>query len=419
MQRPQLSLLHRSIVSGRPTFFGVREKNGSLRRCTLYSNKFSSQSAQPGSAAATEAAKAAPETSSRLWHTAVGHASNSFFLAAYLAQDMLYLRAISLCGTSLGLFYNCNHKAGVMWLPVFWGSIFFMLNAYRLAELYLRDEVSFSAEELAAYDDIFAQYQITTAQYGALLSEGRSEHFNEGETIDVKGHERAKVLRFVTSGKVVVQGESDAVKSRLKWFSRKSIPELGAGAIIGTIPIDGRPDHEVSNDDWMELSPHTLVAGKGGATVLTLSSSGLHKLMQSDAALHHSMQRLVRLKKVADVAIGSKNEGGDGAADLKSLELYEHLLAACCADDEVVAAEKQMLRKFRQAYGITPQQHEACLGKVGWTMSQWNDGTCRSSLGNSAKMALVRFLEEEEQAGEEGGLPGTPGSPVLAQPLVA
>ena len=304
-----------------------------------------------------------------------------------------------------------------MWLPVFWGSIFFALNAYRLAELYLRDEVSFSAEELAAYDDIFAQYQITTAQYGALLSEGRSEHFNEGETIDVKGHERAKVLRFVTSGKVVVQGESDAVKGKLNWFSRKSMPELGAGAIIGTIPIDERPNHEMSSEDWMELSPHTLVAGKGGATLLTLSSSGLHTLMQSDASLHHSMQRLVRLKKVTDVAVGSRTDGDDASS--KSLELYEHLLAACCADDDVVAAEKQMLRKFRQAHGITPQQHAECLGKVGWTMSQWNDGTCRSSLGNSARMALVRFLEEEEEE-ETGnsGIPGTPGSPVLAQPLV-
>jgi hypothetical protein len=81
--------------------------------------------------------------------------------------------------------------------------------------------------------------------------------------------------------------------------------------------------------------------------------------------MSHSLRTVLTqsvVQKLADV--GSTN----------AIDKYTTLLSACAADDVVNALEKKLLREYAISHKISDEMHEKCLGRIGWTPSEFHRG---------------------------------------------
>ena len=67
------------------------------------------------------------------WIEFVGHLA--FFLTAvsFLLKDMILLRFIAAISALVGITYNYMLSSGPNWLPIFWLSLFALINGIRIA----------------------------------------------------------------------------------------------------------------------------------------------------------------------------------------------------------------------------------------------------------------------------------------------
>lgn len=86
----------------------------------------------------------------------MGHLA--FFLTAvsFLLKDIIFLRTIAVISSLVGLGYNYLALGGPNWLPIFWLSIFALINAFRIIGI-LREKLSinFSDEEKELFETVF------------------------------------------------------------------------------------------------------------------------------------------------------------------------------------------------------------------------------------------------------------------------
>jgi|TARA_A100001037_G_scaffold126131_1_gene114298 CRP-like cAMP-binding protein len=89
----------------------------------------------------------------------MGHLA--FFLTAvsFLLKDIIFLRTIAVVSSLVGVGYNYLALGGPNWLPIFWLSIFTLINAFRIIGI-LKEKLSinFSDEEKELFETVFSDF---------------------------------------------------------------------------------------------------------------------------------------------------------------------------------------------------------------------------------------------------------------------
>jgi len=315
-------------------------------------------------------------------HASIGHAGNLFHLGAYCVQDLLPLRILGLCGSSLNILYNARHPTGPLFLPIAWGLVFVLINGWRLEQLLSSDDITFSRDSLQIYDDIFSHHSFTPRQYKTMLDLAREEHIEPGEVVVEKGVCYDNLL-LVLEGDCLATRDDRSTKgnSKLRSHNSRGIEHaVTRGTLIGNIAFaESAPDEQ----------PYTVVAGHEGARLLRWSFADLREEMKKDKLLSLALNRMLRRKLTSEYTHVLQQ-----AAE-HQLQTYQWMIECCCIDNIVPPAEKKLLRQFRNENGITEEAHVDCLEAIGWTKEEFLDGGRGHILTTALVDATLKRLSEQ------------------------
>ena len=89
----------------------------------------------------------------------IGHLAFLLTAVSFLLKDIILLRTTAVVSSIVGIGYNYFSVSGPNWLPIFWLSIFAIINAIRIIGI-LREKLSinFSEEEKELYETVFSNF---------------------------------------------------------------------------------------------------------------------------------------------------------------------------------------------------------------------------------------------------------------------
>jgi len=168
------------------------------------------------------------------------------------------LRAFAMVSLALGLYYNLTLEGGVLWLVVFWLSIFFCINTVRIStEIVDNMEAKLSPRMKMVLASAFPTMH--TRDWSRIEKIASTKTYGPGEVmLDIGGH--------TNEISVLVSGES--VEHRLdgRVLARQ------AGTFWGELT------YMLGACDFEQGSPCRIVAGEKGAVVLTIPYAPLRTL---------------------------------------------------------------------------------------------------------------------------------------------
>jgi hypothetical protein len=146
------------------------------------------------------------------------HLGNVLFLLAYSVRDILWLRILTVIATLCLMPYYCV-QATPLYAPIFWCSLFTLVNVVQIALLILeRRPVFLGDEELHLYRTVFRGMR--PREFAKLLSIAEWRRAAAGEKL-LKQGEPAPDLLLISSG-----GGSVVIDDR-------RVAELGGGQFVG------------------------------------------------------------------------------------------------------------------------------------------------------------------------------------------
>lgn len=111
-----------------------------------------------------------------------GHASFALSAFGWLMRDIVKLRLFALASLVFGLVYNATLSSGPLWLVLFWLSVFFSINVYRVGrEIVERIEVSLPAELKAIAAETFPLMH--TRDFTLLAKSAEIVEYAQGDTL--------------------------------------------------------------------------------------------------------------------------------------------------------------------------------------------------------------------------------------------
>jgi len=207
------------------------------------------------------------------------HASNITRILSFNAKDMLWLRALAIAASVIGLPYFYL-QGRILWEPIVWSMIFIGINGYRLARLWIeRRPIVLSRDEAKLYNLTF--FPLNPRQFLELVQLGRWADLNAGQVLIRPGEpieELAVPLTESIEGKV----------------SNRTLGRFSAGAIVGASAIfDAR------------VTQLEAIASER-CRVLHLPVSALRDRAKHDAQLARTLERIARedLARKLDRLIG-------------------------------------------------------------------------------------------------------------------
>lgn len=131
--------------------------------------------------------------------------------ASYLVRDILFLRYLSIGASCASITYNSLAFAHPNRLPIFWNSLFIVVNIVQLVILYReRRVVDFSDRERELYETVFRSF--TPVEFMKLLRIGRWKEVPAGEVLAREGQQLPEVMllynghaSITVAGKTVAQ----------------------------------------------------------------------------------------------------------------------------------------------------------------------------------------------------------------------
>ena len=116
----------------------------------------------------------------------IGHLA--FFLTAvsFLLRDIILLRTIAVISSIFGIGYNVLALGGPNWLPIFWLSVFAIINTIRIIGI-LKEKLSinFSEEEKELFETVFSNFN--PVEYMKLLRTAQWRNISAGSDIAIEG----------------------------------------------------------------------------------------------------------------------------------------------------------------------------------------------------------------------------------------
>ena len=194
----------------------------------------------------------------------VGHLA--FFLSAlsFWLRDMLLLRLVAVISSLVGIYYNYAVAHGPLWLPIFWLSIFTLINGGRIVHLiWERRQVDLSAEEAEIHATQFSA--MTPVEFLKLTRVGVWRNYEPGDILTKHG-EPLKNLLLIYNGEVKVSRDGEQIAT------------CRDGSLIGEVSFLRQG---VASADVYATVP---------TKCLSWASSDLRALLQRNPSMHIVMQ---------------------------------------------------------------------------------------------------------------------------------
>ena len=133
----------------------------------------------------------------------IGHLAFSLTAVSFLLKDIILLRTTAVVSSIVGIGYNYFSVSGPNWLPIFWLSIFAIINAIRIIGI-LREKLSinFSEEEKELYETVFSNFN--AVEYMKLFRTADWKNIPAGHVIAKEG-EQIDGVYMLYNGEVSVE----------------------------------------------------------------------------------------------------------------------------------------------------------------------------------------------------------------------
>ncbi len=211
----------------------------------------------------------------------IGHAAFALTAVSFLFRDMLVLRALAIASGLIGIVYNYILPVGPLWIPIFWVSIFVMINAYRLIGIYIeRRQVNFSDEELELYQTMFQNFSAVEFMKMMRIGtwhtvEAGYEFTHQGDVLDE--------LTLIYNGEVEVEVNGEVVS------------HVRDGTLIGEISfIKGGP---------ATATVTATTSGTGTCRYLVWSKTELQNLLRRNPTMDISMKTVFSMELIKKIGV--------------------------------------------------------------------------------------------------------------------
>ncbi len=143
----------------------------------------------------------------------IGHLA--FFLTAvsFLLRDILLLRSLAVVSALVGVSYNYFATGGPQWIPIFWLSLFAMINACRIIGIFREKlAINFNEEEKELYETIFQKFN--PIEFMKLLRCAEWKNIKAGTPIAIEGESIDGIFLLYNGEVSVVRARKEIGKSR-------------------------------------------------------------------------------------------------------------------------------------------------------------------------------------------------------------
>lgn len=133
----------------------------------------------------------------------IGHLAFLLTAVSFLLKDIILLRTMAVVSSIVGIGYNYFSVSGPNWLPIFWLSIFAIINAVRIIGI-LREKLSinFSEEEKELFETVFSNFN--AVEYMKLFRTADWKNIPAGSVIAREG-EQLDGVYMLYNGEVSVK----------------------------------------------------------------------------------------------------------------------------------------------------------------------------------------------------------------------
>ena len=206
----------------------------------------------------------------------IGHLS---FLTAALSlcmKDIIFLRIISIISGLIGIVYNYYVTSNPLWVPIFWLSVFVLINIYMITRIYLENRTSnLSLQDIEIWKRNFLG--LTLGEYKAVKKISTLKFYEMDEVLIHTGQEN-NFLYFINSGNFKVEKNN------------KKVNVLSQGDLVGEISF-------ITNS-----LPNADVIAREKSSCIVIEKDELKSLMLKNPMLHISITSLFNIglsKKLA------------------------------------------------------------------------------------------------------------------------
>jgi len=287
-------------------------------------------------------------------------------LSGFMMSDVIYLRALSIVGSSCSLTYNITRVPKQL-NAVTWCLVFIAVNVFKIVQVLMeREEIHFSVEEADFFHKNFESFGVEPKVFKNLMeSLGSWQMCKPGDIIVPDGKPLDRVI-------ILVNGRGTA--HNVNGEALYSYSSTENGKIVGAT---GLVDRTILGRAY----PNTVIAAEP-TRILAFDTKKLSKFLESnDNSVKAAFLNMVYIDLIGSLRrnrnVGEQEKGmGMALHDLKTS------LQQACADGVIHSTERRLIRKMVEKHGIDESQFNALLGstEIGWTKEEWKDGAKQSIL---------------------------------------
>ncbi len=139
----------------------------------------------------------------------VGHLAFMLTAVSFLLKDMILLRFIAGISAIVGITYNYLCVGGPNWLPIFWLSLFALINGVRIAGIVKEKlSINFTEDEQELYETIFSGF--TPVEYMKLMRFAEWQNTKPDKALTTQGQPLDGVY-LLYNGEVSIQRQNQEV----------------------------------------------------------------------------------------------------------------------------------------------------------------------------------------------------------------
>tara|TARA_B100000530_G_scaffold164009_1_gene103177 strand:- start:409 stop:1092 length:684 start_codon:yes stop_codon:yes gene_type:complete len=139
----------------------------------------------------------------------VGHVAFLLTAISFYLKDILLLRFLAIVSSLVGIGYNYFLDVGPLWLPIFWLSVFTIINVWRIVGILMeRSAIHFSDDENELYETIFKGF--APVEFMKLMRIAEWRDAEKGEKFATQG-QPVDGLLLLFSGEVSIERDGSEI----------------------------------------------------------------------------------------------------------------------------------------------------------------------------------------------------------------
>lgn len=294
-----------------------------------------------------------------------GHLSFIFLSVSYILSDILLLRITAIFAGFFMITFNFWHPTGLtMWLPFKWNILFIVINSVHVVWLISERSAAnkLTGDEKALYDEVFEPVGLSKLEYRRFLKFGKCDWvlFKAGEFLTTEGAPSKFVM-------LVLRGKADVTVGGEKVY------EIGPGQWIGEngLHVGLKFSEGIRTTASVRATDSTLC--------LVWKRGSLIDALDADESVSRAVQQSIAsdlLRKLNRIGNAEEADAQHAAEALHAKQeyMYFNLLEQVLSTKKVSAHQRINLHRFRQMHHVTEEEHQDALGKLGWTLKEFDSG---------------------------------------------